>query len=128
MTREEAITDIRDNIKPIVGGKSLDMAIKALEQEPCEDAISRQAVLDAIDRYINKSQSTGTQDDFYSFAELVVKQLPPVNPQPKTGHWIMKGRMQNIKTCSVCGDIISHLVSDNYCPNCGAKMESEDKE
>ena len=34
MTREEAIMDIRDNIKPIVGGKSLDMAIKALEQEP----------------------------------------------------------------------------------------------
>lgn len=34
MTREEAITDIRDNIKPIVGGKSLDMAIKALKQEP----------------------------------------------------------------------------------------------
>ena len=30
MTREEAIADIRDNIKPIVGGKSLDMAIKAL--------------------------------------------------------------------------------------------------
>lgn len=32
MTREEAIVDIRDNIKPIVGGKSLDMAIQALEQ------------------------------------------------------------------------------------------------
>lgn len=31
MTREEAIKDIRDNIKPIVGGKSLDMAIEALE-------------------------------------------------------------------------------------------------
>jgi hypothetical protein len=31
MTREEAIVDIRDNIKPVVGGKSLDMAIKALE-------------------------------------------------------------------------------------------------
>jgi hypothetical protein len=26
--------DIRDNIKPVVGGKSLDMAIKALEQYP----------------------------------------------------------------------------------------------
>ena len=37
MTREEAIVDIRDNIKPVVGGKSLDMAIEALEQEPCED-------------------------------------------------------------------------------------------
>lgn len=34
MTREEAIIDIRDNIKPVVGGKSLDMAIEALEQEP----------------------------------------------------------------------------------------------
>lgn len=34
MTREEAIADIRDNIKPVVGGKSLDMAIKALEQQP----------------------------------------------------------------------------------------------
>lgn len=33
MTREEAIVDIRDNIKPVVGGKSLDMAIEALEQE-----------------------------------------------------------------------------------------------
>ena len=34
MTREEAIVDIRDNIKPIVGGKSLDIAIEALKQEP----------------------------------------------------------------------------------------------
>lgn len=31
MTREEAIADIRDNIKPVVGGISLDMAIKSLE-------------------------------------------------------------------------------------------------
>lgn len=28
--------------------ESLDMAIKALEQEPCEDAISRQEVLDLV--------------------------------------------------------------------------------
>ena len=31
MTKDEAIKDIRENIKPIVGGKSLDMAIEALE-------------------------------------------------------------------------------------------------
>lgn len=30
MTNEEAIKDIKENIKPFVGGKSLDMAIKAL--------------------------------------------------------------------------------------------------
>lgn len=41
MTREEAIADIKNNIKPVVGGKSLDMAIEALQNEPihCEKCI-----------------------------------------------------------------------------------------
>ena len=44
MTIEEAIADIRDNIKPVVGGISLDMAIKSLEtldkvKEEIEDKI-----------------------------------------------------------------------------------------
>lgn len=33
MTNEEAIIDIRENIQPIVGGKSLDLAISALEKQ-----------------------------------------------------------------------------------------------
>ena len=33
MTIYEAIKDIKDNIKPVVGGKSLDMAIEALERQ-----------------------------------------------------------------------------------------------
>ena len=33
MTIDEAIKDIKDNIKPVVGGKSLDMAIEALEKQ-----------------------------------------------------------------------------------------------
>ena len=38
MTREEAIKDIQENIKPFIGGKSLDMAIKALSQPiVCKD-------------------------------------------------------------------------------------------
>lgn len=32
MTKEEAIKDIQDNILPVVGGKSLVMAISALRQ------------------------------------------------------------------------------------------------
>lgn len=31
MTNEKAIKDIQENIKPFVGGKSLDMALKALK-------------------------------------------------------------------------------------------------
>jgi len=38
MTREEAIADIKNNIKPVVGGKSLDMAIEALSA----DTVSRE--------------------------------------------------------------------------------------
>lgn len=33
MTNEEAIIDIRDNIQPIIGGKSLDIAISAIEKQ-----------------------------------------------------------------------------------------------
>ena len=33
MTIEEAIKDIKENIPPSVGGKSLDMAIEALEKQ-----------------------------------------------------------------------------------------------
>ena len=33
MTNEEAIIDIRENIHPIVGGKSLDIAISAIEKQ-----------------------------------------------------------------------------------------------
>ena len=33
MTNDEALIDIRENIQPIVGGKSLDIAISALEKQ-----------------------------------------------------------------------------------------------
>ena len=33
MTNEEAIIDIRENIQPIVGGKSLDIAISSIENQ-----------------------------------------------------------------------------------------------
>jgi hypothetical protein len=68
MTREEAIAQLkmdRDlaNFNPMTGEEepmnedcrksveALDMAIKALEQQPCEDTISRQAAIEAIGKY-----------------------------------------------------------------------------
>lgn len=53
-----------------------------------------------------------------------------VMPQPKTGHWIYKqydgypecGNWH----CSECDEIDNRTSA--YCPNCGTKMESEDKE
>jgi hypothetical protein len=48
MTREEAIAIFRGFKFLPREMEAADMAIKALEQEPCEDCISRQAVINAI--------------------------------------------------------------------------------
>lgn len=81
MTREEAkqiISDIDHAWRHFSQKEyvALGMAIKALEQELCEDAISRREVLDVIDRELFKWDVIDE-----------VRKLPPVTPQPKTG-WI----------------------------------------
>ncbi len=55
MLREEAIKNIKEhcyfaNLIP-QAKEALDMAIEALEQEPCEDAISRAETLAEIEKY-----------------------------------------------------------------------------
>ena len=50
----------------------------------CDDAISRLAVRKAINRYIEKAQSSGVVDAFISFEELVIKALPTVYPKKET--------------------------------------------
>lgn len=97
-----------------------DIAIKALKQEPCDDAISRQA---AIDKWENTTLRGRTEFD------QIIMMMPPVAPRPKMGQWI---RVDSKKVrCSEC-DVI-HLIAQypqsaniNYCPNCGTKMEVEE--
>ena len=64
--------------------------------------------------------------------------------EPKTGHWIIRDEKEQgydiagIKTwyiqivCSECGwiktAIEGHTGQYHYCPNCGARMESEENE
>ncbi len=57
--------------------------------------------------------------------EMAIKAL---EQEPKTGHWI--GEPNNWLRCSECGKHYPHtsiykIQGSNYCPNCGAKMESE---
>lgn len=113
--------------------KELEKRIEALEQEPCNDAISRQAVLNYIGRIYN--QGTGKQKSF-EFIQKFVEKLQPVKPQPKTGHWIEHSEIKTtipkylmFYECSECGDKHcfdkSVIHKKHFCNNCGARMESE---
>lgn len=69
-------------------------ASKRFRQEPCEDAINREAVIDAIDKYDFKHPKY--MERFVNElreaikADLIddVKQLPPVNPQESIITWV----------------------------------------
>ncbi len=90
-----------------------------------DDCISRQALLrKAICVPIAKRVT----DDKVIYSEIVfvdmIKNLPPVTPQPNTGHWI-KHEHNGIGyiECSecLCWFLESELLRNSYCPNCGAK-------
>ena len=59
MTREEAINqlqDAKDGYKEYLSNEALDMAIKALEQEPVIDKID-EIITDALDKSTDKKES-----------------------------------------------------------------------
>ena len=61
--------------------KTLNKIMNWLEQEPCTDAISRQAVLD-LAKFDGRD---GLGSIIHAFD---VEQLPPVKPAEKVGQWI----------------------------------------
>lgn len=109
------------NVQPYSLGTTND--IKILDQEPCDDCISRQ-VMDEVKELMTDING----HTVYAVKMSDIRQLPPVNPQePKTGHWIDCDNSNDYSAdgydCSVCG--VNSEYATSYCPNCGTKMESE---
>ncbi len=133
MTKEDAIDIIKSEcyvFNPLNFDRStmvntaLDMAVKALEQEPCEDAVSRQAVLDCQHFIYDE---TGEELEVIH-AESVLN-LPSVTPHQKTGRWINIDETHS--KCDRCGavfEIASGNGDVNYCPNCGQPKMQEVEE
>ena len=137
MTREEAVRELEflascsyvDEFEP-TEKEALKMAIQALKQEPCEDAVSRQWLM-------RKATERFYITNYFNHITKMIEEAPPVKPQePKTGHWITwKEAGNEIASetrfeCSVCHDSAQTLCNgldllSPYCPNCGARMESE---
>jgi hypothetical protein len=145
MTSEEAIKTLRANVMvacdtsekvgydtPLSKSieKALEMAIKALEQEPCEDAVSREEVFEEL----NSLNGTAELD----MAFEVIEKLPSVTPTRKKGKWIKQytafvnddNQIVTECHCTNCYGISyfrsmnGELVGAKYCPNCGSEMEN----
>jgi hypothetical protein len=80
------------------------------KQEPCDDVVSRQAVL----------------NEFYDVENLYdrIKQLPSVRPQEQTGHWIKNAEeWDNINPPYICSECMNAETRERkFCSECGAKM------
>ena len=171
ITRSEAIKQLRILKADINNGlafvsktkdkhkalESLDMAITSLEtdeaynlmyEQPefCEDAISRNAVMDMIIEYRDSLTDTGKKDALEraygaNYVGMKIADMPSVLPKADkpSGKWIEKEHFVGCSgsaECSVCHERTSVNPHDNgfsleyifpkYCPNCGAMMESED--
>lgn len=106
MTRKEAWRRTKGYLYDVLSGKEADEIIKALEQEPCGDAISREDAVHALRKalwdYEDKTEKQFRERDDLDYEEWyfhrifvqamndedveAICKLPPVTPQPKTGH------------------------------------------
>lgn len=103
-----------------------------LNQQPCDDCISRQAVDELSKELVH---TTRDKADFLCNFWEGLQKLPSVTPKEKTGRWIsfgiqgeIDGQIVRAFTCSKCGAISifrvsnGNIVNGDLCPNCGAKM------
>lgn len=155
MTNEEAIIELKDASDSEVRYgdterhynevmkrvEAFDVAIKALEQQSCEDCISRESTVKRLCKvgdFMNEKRSgLGSP---YIMAALFIQdnkdEFPSVTPTRPTGKWefVQYDYNPNIGNwhCSECMNIVTNkeggIPKYEYCPSCGARMvESEDE-
>ena len=113
-----------------------EMANQVTPQEPCEDAVSRKNVWSMITggKYPNEND-----EQFIDRLVEGLEKMPPVTPQPKTGHWIFDNYNWRCSECNETPKTMGYVGTADFmtehfkfCNHCGAKMiepqEREDKE
>lgn len=117
--KDEFLLSVQDEVMTKVDD-AFKVVFELLDNEPCEDAVSRQAMLDMM-------QMRMSGKELYKAAY----DLPPVTPTRKKGKWIAeRDDYGNITGwhCSNCYDETGFVTTCawDYCPKCGAEMESEE--
>lgn len=132
MTREEQIEMLKEEYEDCAGDDSytqewletLDSAIKALEQEPCKDAVSLTDVFEIMGNLMSipyDFDMSITEKDVSKSMDKI-RELPRVTPrEQRKGHWVAKPHVFGVGYCSEC-DFELRIDNTNFCPNCGADM------
>lgn len=132
-----------------VKGKIIEWEYRPLEQEPCEDAVSRaEAKKIAKEMYLevaNMELNAKTISDCISCAsskcrevlERKLQALPSVIPQePRKGHWCPQNDdcfdWYEYSECGYGSEgemqySSEYDVRTNFCPNCGADMRKDEE-
>ena len=120
MTLEQARQAVKDLRKKLA---------EYLDQDPCENAVSRKAAIDIIESWLSCDDYNEAERHIMRAMQSVLYDLPPVTPKEKIGKWINDWEM-GMSECSICGE--TYLWEDykgtenfHYCPNCGARMVRE---
>ena len=142
----DAIEDIEKCIKPVVGGKSLDLAIKALQQM-CTEPTDKD-VQDAIE-YIETHKETAEACLDYDYEDdarvkkavnesigcydLAITALQQMRTEPcdwckthgKTRFETVRVDVQDGVPVDYNADKYVRFTPSHYCPNCGRKLKGE---
>lgn len=108
------------------------------KKEPCEDTVSRQSAIDAVE-HITSSMSVCVNTDECHGMKRMQRQAvielanlpsaqPTIKPERKTGIWIERGLSGMV--CSSCGYEYEckGTDSEDYCPHCGSYNGGEGNE
>ncbi len=101
---------------------------RILEQEPCEDAISREdALMCMTGEYLADKEYK--PEDIISKHIRRLRALPPVQPKLKTGHWIYENYNWRCSECNEAPKTLGYVGTADFmtehfkfCNHCGAKM------
>lgn len=136
MTNQEAIKALQEfALNYGLNDKMIDAfgkAIRALEEQPCNDCISREALLAKIDaerKYLLDLKMDGAEHIVVHHARRIIEDMPPVIPQPKVWKWTKTYEPNDAEPfilwkCECCG--LPERIKTHYCPSCGARMEVEE--
>lgn len=158
MTKQEAIEDLKEALEYNESRRGFDdyipiseevaeLALEALEKEPCEDKKNRNARM--IYDFLKIKIGSKIVDNPFEFEDWYNRMIWHVQEwyklqknykggeiaEPKRGKWIFKTVFPNDKSefprgyivCSICGSHHRNSTPCNYCPNCGARMESDEE-